>query len=74
MAIVTHVFMYMYFALYGWWYIFLLFDRNLFDLEQDKTNKMTCAQQRLRLAWASVQSDQSLHCSSEEGLGPWLPS
>ena len=28
----------------------------------DKTNKMTCAQQRLRSAWASVQSDQSLLC------------
>ena len=27
----------------------------------DKTIKMTCAQQRLRSAWASTQSDQSFH-------------
>ena len=31
------------------------------------------AQQRLRLAWASAQSDQSLHCPREESLGPKLP-
>ena len=29
-----------------------------------------CAQQRLRPAWASVQSDQSLRCPHEETLGP----
>ena len=29
----------------------------------DKTNKMTCAQQKLRSAWASTQSDQSLLCT-----------
>ena len=32
-----------------------------------------CAQQRLRSAWASAQSDQSLRCPSEESLGPKLP-
>ena len=30
-----------------------------------------CAQQRLKLVWASVQSDWSLHCPPEEGLGPF---
>ena len=29
----------------------------------DKTNKMTCAQQSLRSAWASPQSDQSSLCA-----------
>ena len=29
-----------------------------------------CAQRRLRSAWASAQSDQSLCCSHEESLGP----
>ena len=32
-----------------------------------------CAQQRLRSAWASVQSDQHLRCLHEETLGPKLP-
>ena len=31
-----------------------------------------CAQQRLRSAWASAQSD-SLRCPLEETLGPQLP-
>ena len=35
----------------------------------DKTNGM-CIQRRLRSAWASAQSDQSLRCSHEESLGP----
>ena len=30
-----------------------------YELPHDKTNKMTCAQRRLRSAWASAQSDQS---------------
>ena len=29
-----------------------------------------CAQRRLRSAWASAQSDQSLRCPHEESLGP----
>ena len=33
-----------------------------------------CAQRRLRSAWASAQSDQSLRCPHEESLGPWLPT
>ena len=32
-----------------------------------------CSQRRLRSAWASAQSDQSLHCPHEESLGPQLP-
>ena len=32
-----------------------------------------CAQRRLRSAWASAQSDQSLRCLPEESLGSWLP-
>ena len=34
-----------------------------YQLPHDKINKMICAQQRLRSAWASAQSDQSLHCA-----------
>ena len=33
-----------------------------------------CAQRRLRSAWASAQSDQSLRCPHEESLGPELPN
>ena len=33
-----------------------------------------CAQQRLGSAWASTQSDQSLHCPQEESWDPWLPT
>ena len=36
---------------------------------QNQQNGM-CAQRRLRSAWASAQSDQSLHCPHEESLGP----
>ena len=36
---------------------------------QNQQNGM-CAQQRLRSAWASAQSDQSLCCPHEESLGP----
>ena len=32
-----------------------------------------CPQRRLRSAWASAQSDQSLHCPHEESLDPYLP-
>ena len=39
---------------------------------QNQQNGM-CTQQRLRSAWASAQSDQSLCCPHEERLGPWLP-
>ena len=35
-----------------------------------KRTKWLCAQRRLRSAWASAQSDQSLRCPHEESLGP----
>ena len=38
---------------------------------QNQQNGM-CAQRRLRSAWASTQSDQSLRCTHEESLGPKL--
>ena len=39
---------------------------------QIQQNNM-CAQQRLRSAWASTQSDQSFRYPCEEALGLWLP-
>ena len=39
---------------------------------QNQQNEL-CAQRRLRSAWASAQSDQSLLCPHEESLGPKLP-
>ena len=41
-----------------------------FGPAHDKTYKNgMCAQRRLRSAWASAQSDQSLCCPQEESLG-----
>ena len=42
------------------------------DMSHIMTNQQygICAQRRLRSAWASTQSDQSLRCSHEESLGP----
>ena len=34
-----------------------------YEPEHDKTSKMMCAQRRLRSAWASAQSNQSLRCA-----------
>ena len=44
-------------------------------LSRDMTKPTKCvyAQRRLRSAWASAQSDQSLRCPHEETLGPKLP-
>ena len=39
-----------------------------------KPTKYLCAQRRLRSAWASAQSDQSLRYPHEESLGPSLPN
>ena len=39
---------------------------------QNQQNK--CAQRRLRSAWGSAQSDQSLRCPHEDTLGPQLPT
>ena len=38
-----------------------------------KPTMWLCAQRRLTSAWASAQSDQSLHCPHEENLDPQLP-
>ena len=38
--------------------------------DMTKPTKWVCAQRRLRSAWASAQSDLSLLCPLEEGLGP----
>ena len=42
------------------------------DMSHDMTKltKGLCAQRRLRSAWASAQSDQSLRCPHEESLDP----
>ena len=37
-----------------------------------KPTNWVCAQRRLRSAWASAQSEQSLRCPHEESLGPAL--
>ena len=44
----------------------------LFKPEHSKTNEMSCAQRRLRSAWASAQSDQSLLCAQWVAKGPVL--
>ena len=38
--------------------------------DMTKPTKWLCVQQRLRSAWASAQSDQSLRWTQEESLGP----
>ena len=38
-----------------------------------KPTKWLCTQRRLRSAWASAQSDQSLCCPHEESLASYLP-
>ena len=48
---------------------------DIYEPAHDKTNKNDmCAQRRLRSAWASAHSDQSLPCPHEETLGPLLPT
>ena len=41
--------------------------------DMTKPTKWLCTQRRLRSAWASAQSDQSLRCQHKESLGPSLP-
>ena len=41
--------------------------------DMTKQTKWVCAQRRLRSAWASVHSDQSLRCPHEESLGLSYP-
>ena len=45
----------------------------VYELAHDKTYSDMCVQWRLRSAWASTQSDQSLCCPHEESLGLYLP-
>ena len=40
--------------------------------DMTKPTKRLCTQRRLRSAWASAPSDQSLRCPHEEALGPLL--
>ena len=42
--------------------------------DMTKPTKSVCDQRRLRSAWASAQSDQSLPCPHEKSLGPELPN
>ena len=42
----------------------------LSEPRHDKTNNVAVRPARIRSAWASVQSDQSLRCPHEETLGP----
>ena len=59
------VHMYMYISVY---YSNSSVVANKHEPQHDKSNKMMCAQRRLRSAWTSAQSDQSsLH---EETLDP----
>ena len=53
-------------------YIFICICVLRIDLSRlmTKPTKWECAQRRLRSAWASAQSDQSLRCPHEETLGP----
>ena len=46
---------------------------NKISHDMTKPTKWVCAQRRLRSAWASAKSDQSLCCPHEESLGPYLP-
>ena len=46
---------------------------HIWALSREKQQNDLCTQWRLRSAWASAQSDQSLRCPHKETLGPWLP-
>ena len=39
-----------------------------YEPKHDKSNKMMCAQWRLRSAWTSAQSDQSLYCMEKQSI------
>ena len=41
-----------------------------FEPPHDKTNNMVVRPAKIRSAWASAQSDQSLRCPHEERLEP----
>ena len=50
--------------------LYCVFREKCMSHDMTKPKKRLCAQQRLRTAWASAQSDQSLRCPHEETLGP----
>ena len=41
---------------------------NKYEPQHDKSNKTMCDQRRLRSAWTSTQSDQSLHCMEKHWI------
>ena len=50
-------------------YFTLEYEANHMSRDMTKPTKWLCAQRRLRSAWTSAQSDQSLRCPHEESLG-----
>ena len=50
----------------------IIFSQENSNMSRDMTKptKRVCAQRRLKSAWVSAQSDQSLCCPHEESLGP----
>ena len=52
------------------YYHSLLKDKKKLSRDMTEPTKSVCAQQRLRSAWTSAQSDQCLRCPHEECLGP----
>ena len=54
------------------WLVYIFSDWKWAASWQNQRNGM-CAQRRLRSAWASAQTDQSLRCPYKVTLGPQLP-
>ena len=52
------------------WHLFLFYTEIHLNRHMTKPIKRLCTQRRLRSAWPSAQSDQSLRCLHEETLGP----
>ena len=59
---------------YGSWNTVNRNSFNIWAASWPKCTKWLCAQRRLRSAWVSAQSDQSLRCPHEESLGLYLPT
>ena len=55
---------------FKWTLNFEWFKSNIWAAAWQNQQNGLCAQRRLRSAWASAQSDQSLRCPHEETLGP----
>ena len=55
------------------WLYLCIWDTGEYNPQHEKKQQTDmCAQRRLRSAWASAHSDQSLRCPQEESLGPYL--